>query len=92
MLHGGFAQVRIDAALDNREKRLGIAVKRLSLIEMAYAAFQPVLREFQRLLRLVEIGVTGAALVQSHYDVGTDDALGVHIVFRRENMFGPVNM
>ena len=40
-------QVRIDAALDDREHHLAIAVKRFRLVEMAGKTLQPALGEAQ---------------------------------------------
>ena len=55
-------------------------------------ALQPALREAQRLRGVAEVGVAGAALVQSHDDVRADDALGVHVVLRGKGMAGAVDV
>ena len=84
MVHRLAAQVGIDAALDDREEGLGIAVERLRLAEMLRETLQPAFREVEALAGVGVVGVARAALVERHADVGTDDALRVHVVLRRE--------
>ncbi len=38
------------------------------------------------------VGIPGAAFIEGHHDVGTDDALGVHVVFGCESMAAAVDV
>ena len=86
------AQVGIDAALQDGEKGLRVAVERLRLAEAFRVALQPGLREIETLARVGVVGVAGAALVQRHHDVGADDALRVHVVLRGEDVARAVDV
>ena len=92
MIHGGTSEIRIYASLDDREKCLGISVKRLGLIEMLHTPLQPPLGKGKGFLGILVIRISGTTFVQSHDYVGSDYTLGVHIVFRSEDMLGAVDM
>ena len=90
MLHGLPAEFRIHAALDNGKHHLLIAVERIRPVKMTGEAFQPALREFEGFGGVALVGIPGAAFVQGHDDIGPDDALGIHVVFRREDVLAAV--
>ena len=86
------AQVGIDAALDDGEEGLAVAVKGFGLVEVPDTSFEPALGEAQRLFGIAVVRIAGTALVQRHHDVGPDDALGIDIVFGREDVPRPVDV
>ena len=92
VLHRLFAQIRIHAALDDGEHHLAVPVQGFRPVEMKGKTLQPALREPQGLFGIAVIGIARAAFVQGHNDIGTDDPLGLHVVFRGEGMAGTVDM
>ena len=69
-----------------------IAVVRVGLVDAIDTATKPTLGKRQRLLRIVEVGVTGATFVEGHDDVRTDDSLDVHDSLGGEEVLRSVDM
>jgi hypothetical protein len=92
MIHGLLSEVRIDAALDNREHGLAVTIERLSFVKMPDISFEPALREREALFGIAEISISRTALIQSHHDVRADDPLGLDIVLRGESVPGAVDV
>ena len=53
---------------------------------------QPALRQPKGLRGIAVVGVTRAAFVQGHDDIGPDDALGVHVVLRGKSVARTVDV
>ena len=86
------AQFREGAALNDRKETLLIAVERFRLVEALEAAVQPALGELQTLFGVLEIALSRRTLIESHHDVGTDDALGIHHVLGGEEVLAAVDV
>ena len=84
---GYFAQFRIRAALNDGEKRLGMSVKRLGIVETLDAAREPAVCEAERFFRVFEIAGIRGTFIESHDDIRADDALDVHHIFRGKVVF-----
>jgi len=63
-----------------------------SAVEAVDATIQPAVGQFHGLLGVPVIGRTRGAFVERHDDVGSDATLGVHHVFRGEQMPGAVDV
>ena len=70
----------LDLVKDDREEALLITVERFCLVEALDAAVEPALGHLQTLLRIHEVALSGRTLIESHHDVGTDDAFCIHHV------------
>ncbi len=90
MFHGPFPEVRVHAALDYGEHYLLISVQGLCFVKVLCKALQPALGKFQGLCGITFVGVSGAALVKGHHDIGTYNTLCVNVVFRGEDVLGAV--
>ena len=85
-------QVGILTALHDGEKGLMVAVQGLCLVKAFQAAVKPAMCELHGVLRIAVVALTRSALVKSHHDVGTDDALNIHHAFRSEKVSATVNV
>ena len=92
MIHCRTAKVGIDTSLHNREQSLVVSVQRFGFIKMLHTTLEPPLSKGKGFLRIVVIRVARTALVESHDDVGSDDSLCVHVVFRGEDMLRTVDV
>ncbi len=87
-----FPQLRVGAALHNREKGLLMTINRFGVVETFNAAFEPAVREAHRFFGILEIAWVGRTLIEGHNNVCPDDALDVHHVFWRKRVFRTINM
>ena len=92
VLHCRTAQVRINAALDDWENRLGISVERLRLIEMFEVALQPVLGELEGFFCILVARIAGTAFIESHHNIRANNALCINIILRSKAVLGTVDM
>ena len=87
MLGSVLSEVFIGAALHNGEQRLVVAIQRFRLVEALHATLQPALGQPERVLGILVVALSWWTLVKGHHDIGTNDALCVHHVLWREDMF-----
>ena len=78
--------------LHDREETLVVTIERFGLIETLETTVQPALCHLKALLGILEVALSWRTLVESHHDVGTDDALCVHHVLWGKDMFASVDM
>ena len=85
-------KILVDTTLHDGEEALRIAIFGIRLVETLEATVEPALRQAQRLLRVVVVGVARATLVEGHDDVRTDRALDIHHLLGREEVLRPVDV
>ena len=86
------AQLWESTTLDDREEALLITVERFCLVEALDAAVEPALGHLQTLLRIHKVALSGRTLIESHHDVGTDDAFCIHHVLWSEEMLAAIDV
>ena len=86
------AQVFVGAALHNGEECLLMSIERLGLVEALEAPVEPSLSHQEALFGVLIVALSGRALVEGHNDVGSDDALCIYHVLRREDMLRTVDV
>lgn len=59
-----------------------IAVERLCLIEPFYASVEPTLCHGKAVLGILVVAEARRTFIESHHDIGADDALRVHDALR----------
>ena len=85
------AQFGEGATLHDGEERLMITVKAVAVLVFGLlitfvATIEPTFGQTKGLFCVCEIGLAGRTFVESHHDVGTDDALDVHHAFGCEHV------
>ena len=85
-------KILVDTTLHDGEEALRIAIFGLRLVETLEATVEPALRQAQRLLCVVVVGVARATLVEGHDDVRADRALDIHHLLGREEVLRPVDV
>ena len=88
----GPAQIGVGAALHDGEKSLRITVLRPGTVETLHTAGQPAVGQLHGLFSVIVLAGVRRTLVEGHDDVGADGALDVHHAFRRERVFGAVDV
>ena len=92
MLGSLCAQVLEGATLHDGEQALLIAIERFGGIELLDATLQPMLGEFEALLRILPVALPGWTFIECHHDVGADDALCVDDILWSEEMLRAIDM
>ena len=79
-------------SLNNREQALSMTIKRFGFVESLEATVEPTLSHHQALLGILIVALARRTLVESHHDVGTNDALSIHNILRSEDMLRAIDM
>ena len=69
-----------------------MTVERFGLVEALEAAVEPSLCELQALAGILIVALAWRTFVESHHDVGSYDALGVHHALGCEYVLRSVNV
>ena len=91
--HSGLAsKVFKRAPLHDREEALLVSVQRFSLIKVLNTTVKPSLCHRKTLLCILIIALSWGTFVERHHNIGTDNTLCIHYIFRSKEMLRAINV